>query len=90
MENGKSAISGATSYQQMGEFWDEQDLGQVWEQTQEAQFEVELESTVAYFPVETTLAAQLRQVAQQRGVSAQTLLNLWVQEKVAQDSPVSS
>ena len=64
-------------------------MGEVWDRTESVEFEVELDTSVAYFPVEVSLATQLRQVAQQRGVSAQTLLNLWVQEKVKQNAAIS-
>lgn len=85
MSDVKRSISEATSYQELGEFWDSHDLGEFWEKTESVEFEVELDASVAYFPIEPTLATQLRQMAQQRGVSAQTLLNLWVQEKVTQE-----
>jgi hypothetical protein len=40
---------------------------------------------VRYYAIERELAKQLRAYAQQQGVSAETLLNLWVQEKLAQE-----
>ena len=33
MSEGKSSISKATSYEEAGEYWDEHDLGEIWEQT---------------------------------------------------------
>ena len=89
MSDVKSSISEAASYKEMGEFWDSHDLGEFWDKTEPVEFEVELDASVAYFPIETNLASQLRQLAHQRGVSAQTLLNLWVQEKVTQDFPTN-
>lgn len=88
MSDGKSSISQATSYQEIGEFWDSHDLGEFWEQTEPVEFEVEINSSTSYFPIEKNLATKLRQMAQQRGVSAQTLLNLWVQEKIEQQIAV--
>lgn len=49
-------------------------------------FEVGVQSQVTYYPVETTLSAKLRATAAQRGISAETLLNLWLQEKMTQEA----
>ena len=82
MSKDRSSISGAQSYKEMGEFWDTHSLADYWEQTEPAEFEVDIQSEVAYYPLDLTLAAQVRSLAKQRGVSPETLLNLWVQEKL--------
>lgn len=82
MNEGKSSISQATSYQEMGEFWDAHDAADFWEQTEPVELEVDIESEVRYYALETSLAARIDQFARHKGVSAETLLNLWVQEKI--------
>ncbi|HEX9960905.1 MAG TPA: CopG family antitoxin [Pyrinomonadaceae bacterium] len=82
MAENKSSISRKDSYQRIGEFWDTNDLGKVWEQTEAVEFEVDLESDVFYYAVETSLSTKLRAVAEKKGVSAETLVNLWLHEKV--------
>jgi hypothetical protein len=82
MEKNKSSLSEAQSYKEIGEFWDTHDLADYWDQTKPVEFEVEIESEATYFPVETTLSATLVALAKERGVSPETLLNLWIQEKV--------
>jgi hypothetical protein len=89
MPRRKSSISKAQSYREIGEFWDTHDLAEQWEQTQPAEFEVELQSEVTYYPLDITLATRVRSIAKQRGVSTETLLNLWVQEKL-QDQTAQS
>ena len=86
MAEDRSSISGAQSYREIGEFWDEHDLGEYWEQTSPAEFDLDIRSSATYYPVETYLAARLRSIAAQRGISAETLLNLWVQEKAAEET----
>ncbi len=86
MNDARSAISEAQTYQEIGTFWDTHDLNDHWEQTEPAAFEVEGKSQTTYYPVETTLAARLRTTAAQRGISAETLLNLWLQEKMLQET----
>ena len=85
MAENKSSISKASSYQEIGEYWDAHDAGEIWDETEEAEFEVDLESDVFYYAVETSLSSKLHRIAKLRGVSAETLVNLWLQEKVNQE-----
>lgn len=82
MSENRSSISQATSYVEMGEFWDEHDLGDFWDQTEEVEFEVDIQSEARYYALDSELSAKVEEVAWQRGVSVETLLNLWVQEKL--------
>jgi len=85
MSEDKTSISQEQSYQGIGEFWDSHDLAEFWEQTEPAEFEADIRFAATYYPLEKSLAAQLRSIAEQHGVSAETLLNLWVREKVTQE-----
>lgn len=82
MSENKSSISEAGSYQEIGEYWDAHDLSEVWDKTDEANFEVDLESDVFYYAVETSLSSKLHLIAEKRGVSAEALVNLWLREKI--------
>ncbi len=82
MAKRRSSISKATTYQEMGEFWDTHDLTDYDDQTYEVEFEVDLQSEITYIPLEKSLLAKVRALAKKRGVSPETLLNLWVQEKL--------
>ncbi len=86
MKESKSSISEAQSYQEIGEYWDTHDLSEQWEQTEAVEFEVDIESEKTYYDVETALSAKLRSIAERQGVSAETLFNLWVQEKVGKET----
>jgi hypothetical protein len=83
MAENKSSISNASSYTEIGEYWDTHDLADHWEQTHEVSFDVSVESSVMYFAVEKSLAEKLGAAAKTHGVSPETLLNVWVQEHVA-------
>jgi hypothetical protein len=85
MSESKTPISGASSYVQIGEYWDNHDLNNHWEKTKPADFEVDVRSSSIYFPLQRNLAEQLRTAAEAQGVSPETLLNLWVQERVAEE-----
>ena len=82
MRKHKSSLSQATSYREIGEFWDTHDLSDFWDKTKEAQFDIDIESEVTYYAVDRTLSEKIQSIAQKRGVTADTLINLWVQEKL--------
>lgn len=85
MAENKSSVSKASSYQEIGEYWDAHDLSEVWDKTEEVKFEVDLQSDVFYYAVENSLSSKLHIIAEKRGVSAETLVNLWLQEKLNQE-----
>jgi hypothetical protein len=87
MRKYKSSISKAKSYKEIGEFWDTHDLAEFWDQTKKALFEVNIESEVTHYSLDRRLAEKVQTVAQKRGVSADTLINLWVQEKLLDQNP---
>ncbi len=82
MSRNKASQSLGKSYKEIAEFWDEHDLTDFWDQTKEAAMEVDIASEETYFSLDKTLSSRLRKVAKKRGVSADTLINLWVQERL--------
>ncbi len=90
MSENKSSISKAKSYKEIGEFWDTHDVTDYWAQTEPAEFEVDIQSKARYFALESTLAARISEIAWQKGVSAETLVNLWVREKLEETAEISA
>jgi hypothetical protein len=86
MSEGRSSISQAKSYKEMGEFWDTHDLADYWDQTEPVDFEVDIQSETTYYALDRQLSQKLARVAEERGVSAETLLNMWVQEKLLEQA----
>jgi hypothetical protein len=82
MNRNRSSISKAQGYKEIGEFWDIHDLADYWDETKSAEFEVDIQSEVTYYAVDSELSAKIRTFARQRGISPDTLLNLWLQEKL--------
>lgn len=81
----KTPISKAKTYQEIGAFWDEHDASEFGEK-KEVNFEVNIKAQRKYYPLDSALSLKIRQIANERGISEETLLNLWVQEKVNQSS----
>ncbi len=82
MSKNRSSVSEAQSYKEIGEFWDTHDLADYWDKTESVEFEIDIQSEVTYYAVDKELSAKIQAIAKRRGVSADTLLNLWLQEKL--------
>ncbi|MEK7278269.1 MAG: CopG family antitoxin [Chloroflexota bacterium] len=85
MSDDRSSISQSDSYGAMGEFWDTHDLNDYWASTSPADFEVDIQSEVTYFALDNTLSEKIARIARHRGISPDTLLNLWVQERLHEE-----
>jgi hypothetical protein len=57
----KSSISNATSYEEIGEFWDEHDTADYWEQTYPVECTINLDSKsqVRYYGIDRNLSNQI-------------------------------
>ena len=82
MRKNKSSISNARSYAEIGEFWDEHDLNDFWSKTRKVKFDVVLDSEATYYPIEKSLSEKIRSVARKQGVWSDTLVNLWLEQKI--------
>ena len=82
MKKNKSSISKARSYAEIGEFWDEHDLSDFWGKTRRVRFDVVVEPEATYYPIEKGLSEEIQTAARKRGVSSDTLVNLWLEQKI--------
>ena len=83
-ENRLTSISKADSDEKIGEFWDSHDLADYWDQTSEVNFEVDLQRRVFLTALEPELAKKLANRAHKEGVSTETLVNVWLTEKLGE------
>ena len=84
MNAGKSSISKASSYDEMGDFWDRHDTSDYWKEVPSAEFDVDAKSRAIYYPLDMALAQEMRAIAKQMGVSPSVLLEQWVREKLSE------
>lgn len=68
--------------EQAAEFWDNHDLTDYWDLTKEAHFDVNLQRRTFLTALEPKLAKKLTEVARKQGVSTETLVNVWLTEKM--------
>jgi hypothetical protein len=74
------------SVAEAAEFWDNHDLTDYWGNTREASFEVDIQRRVFLTALEPGLAKKLTECARRQGVSTETLINVWLAEKVTDAS----
>ena len=65
------------------EFWDSHDLSDYLGQTREVKAEVDIRRRVFLTALEPELAKKLIACARKQGVSTETLINVWLTEKIA-------
>jgi len=71
------------SIEEAGEFWDTHDSGDYEDYMQDVECEFEINRSVYRVSLDSDLYRKVTAIAQTRGVSAETLVNLWVQEKAS-------
>jgi len=76
--NNLSDLSKANSDEKIGQFWDEHDFTE-FDNLEAPDVEFEVSCAV---PIEETLFAAIEKQAQKRGVRVETLVNLWLQQKL--------
>ena len=80
-ENRLSSISQADSLAKMGEFWDTHDFTQFDSDAPDVEFTIS--STVS---IEPDLLAAVEKQVRLRGIGVETLVNLWLQEKLTEQA----
>lgn len=63
-------------------FWDTHSSADYEDVMESVEVEVDLSTSRVYCPVAKDLVRQVRSRARQQGVSTETLINLWLQEKL--------
>lgn len=71
------------SLEEAGEFWDTHSSADYEEYIQEAHFEVDLKRSVKEVRVADQVLREVSKIAKRQGITIETLVNLWLQEKIA-------
>ena len=80
MPANNSSVSKANSPEKMGEFWDKHDFTDFDDpNAPDAEFHI-----TAAIPIEPDLLSDIEELARIRGVKVETLVNLWLKEKVVE------
>ncbi|MDQ3009865.1 MAG: BrnA antitoxin family protein [Acidobacteriota bacterium] len=71
------------SLEEAGEFWDTHDSADYEEYFHDVDCKIDLKHRSLLLSLDSDLYRKVTAIAQTTGVSAETLVNLWVQEKVS-------
>jgi hypothetical protein len=80
MPANKSSISKVNSHEKMGEFWDDHDFTE-FDNPKVNDIEFQVTAAIA---IEPDLLSDIEELAHQRGIKVETLVNLWLKEKVVE------
>lgn len=64
------------------EFFDTHDMGEYWEDMPEAHFDIDLKKQTYLVAIDEELIGKLSEIAKAKHVSAETLINSWLKEKM--------
>jgi len=81
-----SSISKTDTYEKIGEFWDSHDFTD-FDNLEAPDVEFELTCVV---PIEVELFTAIEKQARRRGIRVETLVNLWLQQKLAETQPIAA
>lgn len=70
------------SLEEAAEFWDTHDLSDYWEDTKEVVADLKVPKIPRYVPLEGEIAEVISKISKQRHISFETLVNLWLKEKL--------
>lgn len=68
--------------EEASEFWDTHSLADYWDLTREVKFDVDIQRRMFLTALEPNLAKRLTDAARRQGVSTETLINVWLSEKL--------
>jgi hypothetical protein len=74
--------SSFASIEEAAEFWNSHSVADYWDETREIEG-VKINLIRRHVHIDADLARKIHNVARRRGVSAETLVNLWLQEKTS-------
>ena len=81
----KTTLSNVSSPEEIAQFWDTHSLGDYWDETHEVEFDVRVQQR-RRITLDPELYAKIQAQARQRGVLPETLVNIWLTERVQQAS----
>jgi hypothetical protein len=68
--------------EELSDFWETHSTTDYEDAMEPVEVEIDLSSSKVYCPVAKDLLRQVREQARQQGISTETLINLWLQEKL--------
>jgi hypothetical protein len=88
-DNNKSSVSQASSYEAIGEYWDNHDSSEYLEKSESIDFEIDPNAQgIIYYGIDIELAEKISLIANNKGISGENLLLEWLKDRLKQESIV--
>ena len=71
-----------SSLGELVEFFDTHDLGEYWDSMPKAHFDIDIKKRTHLFAIEEDLAEKLTEFARAKQIPSETLINVWLREKL--------
>lgn len=85
MNDDRNIIPEMSSYEEIAEFWDTHSVADYWDSTEPAEFEIDPNSRRRYLvSLDRVLLTRTRRLALERGLSTESLVNLLLEQRLAQ------
>ncbi len=79
----KDGIPGMfSSVQDASEFWDTHSVADYWDETSEVK-DTKIHMIRRHFHIDADVAGKIHDIARGRGISTESLVNLWLKEKIS-------
>ncbi|MCD6139089.1 MAG: hypothetical protein J7J91_11110 [Deltaproteobacteria bacterium] len=82
--NKKKKIPEFKSLEEFQEFWDKHDLTEFWDKLKEVSIKVDLKRSKNLVTIDPEILRKIRKTAAQKGLKTESLINIWLQEKILQ------
>lgn len=89
-KNRITSISKARNLEEIAEFWDTHSLADYGDQTRQVEMTFDPSARITMVNIEPDLFQDLERIAHERHISIQTLVNLWLRQRVDQSQATSS
>ena len=86
MKKRSSTISQSTSYKEIGDYWDTHDATDFLTSGKHVEAVFSIDTEVTYCALDNQLSDRLLVAAKNHGVSSDTLINMWLQDKLLQEN----
>jgi hypothetical protein len=77
-----TSLSKSKNIEELAAYWDTHDLSDFESETHEVQFEVDLKTKKHYVALDPELVLQIRNFSKSKGLNIESLVNLWLQQKL--------
>ncbi len=89
-ENESKRVPEFGSIDELIEFFETHDMGEYWDQMPKAHFDVDIRKRTHIFAISDELADRLTEIAKAKQIPSETLVEMWLREKVLEQAQATA